>query len=360
MLVYLINLGFVWVMSILAVKFSTKPKGQFEVYKKPNLVFVVIALIPLILVCGLRWRVGTDYNNYVDLYYLNSTGDFWGALQTGDPAFSVLAWFCSRIIYEPQIMFMVCSIFITTIIVLGIRDYSCMFELSMFLYITEMTYYSQFNGVRQWIASAIIFFAFRYLIREQRNKYFICVLVAASFHISALVLIPLYFTIKLKPWSKYILLLVTSVVISFLMFPQVMDVLFNIFEGRRYQVYLKPMEGDDGVNLLRVLVAAIPVIISLIYHKKIINDKKVSLLVNLSLFNFIFLFLATRSTVIARMCFYFGPYNILLIPELVRLEKSKFKYIIYVIVMVMFMLYMILLLPRDSHLLPYRTIFQRT
>lgn len=359
MTVYLLNLTFIWIMAIMSVRFSNKKSDFYPGNRRPNLFFVFIALIPLILVCGLRWRVGTDYNNYVELYYLNSLGTFFEVINSSDPAFNLLQWLCSRVVYEPQIMFMACAIIITTTMVLSIRDYSTMFEMSMFLYIADLTYYSQFNGVRQWIASAIIFWAFRYLVEENKKKYFICIIIAATFHISAVFLIPIYYIVKLKPWSKPILLILTGVGIIFVVFPQVMDTMFSFFEGARYQIYLTPVQGDDGVNIWRVLVASVPLILSLVYHKEMKKDKRLCLLNNLCLLNFIFYFLAMRSTVIARMCFYFTPYNLLLIPEFIRMEKSKFKHLLYVLVMVCFLIYMIVLLPVDSNLLPYRTIFQR-
>ena len=64
------------------------------------------------------------------------------------------------------------------------------------------------------LAAAIIFTATKYLINGNWIKYFLIVLFASTFHQSALILIPIYFFVRYKAWSKAtLLLLVFSVVI---------------------------------------------------------------------------------------------------------------------------------------------------
>lgn len=361
MAVYLMNLGFVWIMSILAIKFAM---GRNEIYidiKKPNGLFVFLAFLSLFLVCGLRWRVGTDYGNYIDMYNINASKSFVEILLGGEPLFMLITWVSSRNGYHPEVMFLICAFIITGLMVLSIRDYSTMFELSMFLFITDMSYYAQFNGIRQCMAGAVIFWGFRYLIQGNFKKYLVMILIACTIHISALLFISLYFIVRLRPWSKWIMCIAGVFFISFVFFPQVMEILFHTVDGR-FQGYFDLTGGYSsyGVKPMRVIVAGVPIIISFIFYKSLKRtNPNVDVLINLSVLNFLFMFIALKNVSLSRMCMYLAPYNMLLIPEFVRMDKTKARYLVYVGIMIVFMLYMIVLLPVDSNLLPYRTIFSK-
>lgn len=65
-----------------------------------------------------------------------------------------------------------------------------------------MVYFSAFNGMRQWIASIILFWAIKYIWNDNFIKYFICVILASTIHISALIMIPVYFIVKERPFGR--------------------------------------------------------------------------------------------------------------------------------------------------------------
>lgn len=361
MSIYLMNLGFVWIMSILAIKFRNGKNRIYGNISKPNGLFVFLAFMSLFLVCGLRWYVGTDYGNYIDMYNSNASKSFVEILLGGESLFMLITWVCSRNGYHPEMMFLICAFIITGLMVLSIRDYSTMFELGMFLFITDMTYYSQFNGIRQCMAGAIMFWGFRYLIQGNFKRYLLMIFIACTVHTSALFFIPIYFIVRLKPWSKWIMCIAGVFFVSFMFFPQVMEILFHIVDGR-FQGYFDLAGGYSsyGVKPIRVIVAAVPVFISFIFYKSLKKvNSNADILINLSFLNFLFMFIALKNISLSRLCMYLAPYNILLIPEFVRMDKTKAKYLIYIGIMVVFILYMITLLPVDSNLLPYRTIFSK-
>lgn len=359
MSVYLINLTFVYIMAVLAAKFATKKNALYEKGRLPNGIFVFLASMSLVLVAGLRWRVGTDYRNYVDIYYLISSKSFIEVIRQVDPAFSILAWFCSRVIYEPQIMFFISSLIIIPLMVSSIRKYATVFELSMFLYIADFTYYSSFNGMRQWIAASLMFWATRYILKEDLKKYLAMALIASTFHKSALFLLPVYFVVRQKPWSKCILGIVGGTGIAYLFLPQIMAVLAPIIDDG-YGAYLQPSGYSGyGVKGIRVIVALLPVVVATVFYRSIEKENRYAgILLNFSLLNFLFMLLANRNTAISRMCFYFGSYNLLLIPEFIKVDK-KARYLIYFLILLVYLLYMMVLVHVDSQVLPYQTIFMR-
>lgn len=113
-----------------------------------------------------------------------------------------------------------------------------------------------------------------------------------------------------------------------------------------------------GVNIFRVLVTFIPVCIAFLFRKKLCDKDENKILINIATLNFLFLALATRSTIIARFNMYFEPYILLLYPKFLKLFKKEQRYLFVAILLICFFTYMYLLLPVDSNLLPYRTFWQ--
>lgn len=356
MLIYILNLVFVFCMSYMA-RMNYKSEKKIGIPKKPNLLFVTLLLIPMILIGGLRYQVGTDFLNYTLMYNSYSNQSISEILLGEDLGFGLINWICSKIVYNPQLMFFVCVFLTTLIIVTTIRKYSNIFEISMFLYISTMAYYSQFNIVRQCLASAIIFWGIKYIFNDNKLKYFAIVIFASMFHSTAIVMIPVYYLVKIEPWSKKMLLIILGAISIMVLFDPFLNVLNIVLQGTKYQVYTIIKDVDNGVNFIRVIVLAIPIILSYFYKNKL-NDNEVKIYINYSIFYFMIMLISVKATYFARIAGYFNLYNILLFPKIILAEKSKLKYLIYVSILICYTIYMILLLPVESNLLPYQTIFK--
>ena len=78
-------------------------------------------------------------------------------------------------------MFAVVAAITYIYIVKTLYVYGRPFELSMFLFIGMFHYYASFNGIRQYMAAAILFWAVRYLIDGKLVRYMIVVLICSLF-----------------------------------------------------------------------------------------------------------------------------------------------------------------------------------
>ena len=167
--ILLINLFVVYISSFFA-RLNIKEKKLENDYKRYNKIFILFAIISLIVVSGFRYSSGTDYWTYRDVYMLSIDMNL---KEVQDPGFILMCKILNNITNDPQILFIVCSAIINILIVNTLRKQSSKFEFSMYLYITTYVYYSTFNGVRQWLAAAIIFSATKYLFERDFKKYFI-------------------------------------------------------------------------------------------------------------------------------------------------------------------------------------------
>lgn len=358
-MVYLFNLIFVVIMSYFADRLAYKNNPIHKNKRLPNTFFVILATISLVLVSGLRWNVGTDYGNYIDMYQVNADKSFVEVISQLEPLFMLSMWLTSRNGFFPQQMFFLSALITTSLMVFSIRKYSPVFIFSMFLYITEMSYYSQFNGIRQCMAGAIMMFGFKFLLKGEFKKYLMLTLFASTVHTSALFLIPIFFIVRQKPWSKKILCLCCLFLVGTIFFTDIANVLVQSDSKYAHYFDLSGGYSSYGVKPIRVVVSAVPLLISLLFYPSLSKSKFNQILINFSLLNFLFMFIATQNVALSRMNMYLSVYNIFLIPQFITLEKSKFRTLLGYGILICYLVYMIVLLHVDSNLLPYQTIFSR-
>lgn len=329
-------------------------------------VTITLVSIPLVCIAGVRWKVGTDFVTYystfteIPNYSLSFIfGSTYSDFIPFERGFSLLVWLIGVINKNPQFIIFITSLINVVTVVVALRKYSHNFSLSIYLYITSMIYFSAFNGIRQWIASVIIFIAFKYLVNRNLKKYVIFVLIASMIHISSLIMIPVYFIVNFKPFGKKIIIIAVTIgIISVFLQPLLQNLEVLTFDTR-YSGYMSISEDDDGVNIFRVLVSVVPVILSFILYNKLAEDKENKFLINFSTLNFLILFLAMQSTIIARLTIYFEIYNLLLYPKFVKVLKKEEAYVFIFILCLCFFIYMCMLLPVDSNLLPYKTFWNK-
>src|SRR5699024_9204062 len=178
-------------------------------------------------------------------------------------------------------------------IVFVFYHYSSMIELSLYVYITGGLFLVSMNGVRQVLAAAVAFAAIRYLINGHFIKYSLIVLLASTFHQSALVLIPIYFLVRFKAWSKMTVVVIILSVLAVISFEQFTEILFVALEDTQYSNY----EGFDegGSNILRTLVTAAPLVVAYLGRKKLrVIFPDSDYIVNMSVLGAVFMLISTQ------------------------------------------------------------------
>jgi len=87
------------------------------------------------------------------------------------------------------------------------RKYSLMPLFSIMVYY-YYGYFSGFSAIRQVMAAAVFFYSIRFIIDRKPLKYVGCILLAACFHISGFILMPLYFLANRNYKAANILIMV--------------------------------------------------------------------------------------------------------------------------------------------------------
>ncbi len=173
-------------------------------------------------------------------------------------------------------------------IVIICRKYSCNYWNSIFLFIASTEYMSWcHNGIRQFLAVALIFAATDLLLKSKYIPLLIVILTAATIHASALLMIPIVFIVQGKAWNVKTLLCIIVTIFILIYVESFTGILEELLSNTNYSSMVTDWKEwqDEGTNPIRVLVYSIPMILSLIGYKQIrkLDDNFVNILTNLSI-----------------------------------------------------------------------------
>lgn len=347
MLIYFVLLLVVTLSVYLSQKTCNRAERFF-------LYFVTFA--SLVLFSGLRSAaVGTDAGNYV-WNFKQSAGlsEVWGG--GVEPGVRFLAWF-GKMVYDNYVtLFTLVGIVVTLCFLLGIRKLSVNPATSVFVLLTSGVFYFSFNGMRQGIAIAVVFLAIGFIYYRKLWAFLICVAVACFFHITAVMVLPVYFIVPRKNDFRCNALMFGAVVVSVLFFSELVAL-----AGRLNPKYLAygALVGhlSSGLSYAASLVA---IGLFFLYIRRYIRQHRplYDLLLNVYLLGLVVTVVAVvRTTFVSgvmRVSEYFITSQILLWPIVfANLRRYRLRVLVGSAFVILFLVYHGILVSKFSNLTPY-------
>ena len=333
-----INLAFVFILSFLSRYYAVLAvdSSQSIPVIKPNKMLILGVFLCLVLVSGLRSNIG-DTGAYKYAFITNDfTWDYIAAQK--DIGFGIVQMVLKKYTNDPQSMLFVTAFITNLLIIIGFYKYSRMIELTLFVYITSGYFITTMNGIRQCLAAAITFSATKFLIEGNFKKYLLAVVLASTFHQTALLLIPIYFIVRRRAWTKATLLLILLAIVIVLGFNIFSELLFTVIQGTQYGDYQNFSEG--GANVIRVAVEGAPLIIAFFGREKLRSIMPHSdIIVNMALLSLVFMIISTQNWIFARFSIYFSLYQFILLSWAVKLFKENSQKLVYFGVLVLYVIY---------------------
>lgn len=210
--------------------------------------------------------------------------------------------------------------------------------MSFFLFLASTDYISwMFNGIRQFTAVTITFIGIKFILDKKYVKAIVLILIASLMHQSALLMIPFIFIVQGKAWNKKTLLFILAVIAVVVSVGEFTNILDSVLAETQYKNVVSDWQSweDDGTHVLRVLVYAVPMILSLIGLKYIRNadDPIINLSTNMSIVSvgFYVVSMFTSGIFIGRLPIYFSLYSYILLPwEIDNMFTKRSARLVYV------------------------------
>jgi transmembrane protein EpsG len=323
-----------------------KPNDIAPYNKTPNIIFVILTALLLALVAGLR-------SSYVDTkVYMSSfallpkpQNFFASALDciknSRDFGFEIFQTLIRCFTDNPQWLIFITSFIINVLFIMTLYKYAQPFTLAVFLYITNDIFTYSMNGIRQYMAAAIIFAGIGWLLDGKTKRFIVLILLAATFHRSALLFIPIYFIAKKKAWVKSTVIIMIAGVILFFalsfMLPSMGEFFDNNSLTNQYDFLTDSQLGTGlGNNFMRVIIAAVPVILAFIDRKKLHAIWPQSdAIINLSAMNVLFYLFGLYNALFSRLTYFTIPFQITLLCFIASKGFNKRTRIIINIIMIL-------------------------
>lgn len=282
----------------------------------------------MILIGGLRDRVGWDYNSYIN-WYIKGTRD--DSLEFG---FLRIMQVFRYLNFDYHFLFFFFSFFTYVFAYLGIRRYTKKSSLPLVLYVLiPVLFLGSFTYIRQLLSVAIAFYAFSFLLDKKYLNYFLLMFVGVSIHYSCL--LPFFLFLIVYKWGEginschlYVLMGITFIMGQI----GIIHWLSLILKDSHYLFYASS-KFVVAVPLLKLLIINVMGFLIINYYDKYgfkYPNQKYLLL--LYVFSMLFLNLFSESIELTRLYTYFRIFEIILVAEIFRtaLVKKQFWFICFV------------------------------
>lgn len=292
-------------------------------------------LFALWIIASFRDYVGYDYTQYVGLYKNSVTFEQWvdnlGGIGTGalEPTIVLFIDILRENGFSYQSLFVVYATLTLFFFWMGIRFYfkrdwgAILFALSLFALNRDL-FFSSLSPIRQALAMAICFYASQFVIKKEFLKYFLCIILAISFHYSAIFLLPIYFLrkINIKNRTLYFIVGVTMLLVASGLLTKM-----YVFFINQLGVYAFYLDWIDMPMAYGYYISAITFLIILFVKSKNV----------VSNFTFIMSYIASilylisgSISIMTRLAMYFVPYFTIAFPLASNTIKPRLitKYIV--------------------------------
>lgn len=347
---YFFILIILFFFSIINIQFIS---GKQVMY---TLAFVYIFLL---LLSGLRYNVGMDYGSYKDIYLnVSENTDL-----VNEPGF-ILIIKLLRFLHIPyEVFIFITASFITSLAFKYIIKYSSLVFVSLLIFFSiGQFYFNTFNAIRQCMAIYSFLYSI-YLIKEKNfTKYaLIIVFSAIFFHLTAILLLPLYYIL-----DRYISPYVKLAIIALILFN--LKLALFLIENSSYAIYLKFEDFATGISFNTYLLLFI---CSFFIFNEFRNKNQfgeysniilnINLLALISLASAMFFAGTPLIMVFNRISYYFTPILIVSIPLAIsNIEDITNRKVVLWTVTIFFLfisIFSIIANGKSNYIVPYKTIF---
>ena len=305
--------------------------------------FAFLVFLPIIWIAGNRSSgVGDTYAYRTTFLSMPSTFSEIPAYMQGvtkDKGFYLFSAILKQLIGPDAVLYTIILATIQGIILVSVyRKYSYNYVLSVFLFLASTDYVGwMYNGIRQFTAVVIIFAATTLMLKKKYVPLIITILLASTFHQTALLMIPFVFIAQGKAWNKRTVLFIGLTILAVLFVNQFTSFLDDTLSNTQYKNVVSDFTefGDDGTNPLRVLVYSVPAILAFAGRKQIRSEgnRLINLCTNMSIISMglYLVSMVTSGIFIGRLPIYCSLYGYILLPwEIEHLIKPRSRGMVYI------------------------------
>lgn len=305
---------------------------EIDINRDTQTFFFIVGVVIFAYVTGERFAFG-DTIAYMDSFSETTTtvSDVLSNFKLGEEQLFLLikAFIKQYISTEPRVFIEIVS-FITIVPILYFYfNYTGDLKFAFLLFVLSGCWEHSMNGLRQYLACAIMLMALSLLYKRKWYLYIPIAILAAQIHTSAYIFIVVYFIANKPVWGKFTKIMLVIGLFLLVTYPVTGSFMNRLFvESTDYGSKYNTAEFSNNINMFRLAVMSVPVVVSFINRKNMIGKYKYyDIVFNMSLLCAMCTLIGLFSAVYARLNLYFEVFNVILlvwnIDDMIKQEKYK-------------------------------------
>lgn len=316
----------------------------------------ICSFLPLFLVSAIRYNVGTDYlYRYVPGFIIIASG----GKETFEVGFILINKFALLFSKDYVVLFVITSFIFCFFVYKAIYQQSEDICFSILLLLITTSFFVSMNIVRQSMSISIFLYATKYIKENNLKKYLIFILIAATFHSSALIYIPIFFVCKRSINLKKQIFVLCVVIIA----KPILGYFFNyIISLSKYSHYIGSIYDTGIFSFWTFIINASILIFCYIFYKRGKDDENYKIFVNIQFILVLLLLCSDVIPHISRIIINFTFSQIIFLPKIIKYIKISFiRKSAKIVIIICYVIYMIntIVIKGYHEVLPYQTIFSR-
>ena len=331
---------------------------------------ILILGITIVLIAGIRWQIGTDWDNFLSDFQYMKNASWRGVMSsiygmTYGIGYVLMTYSFAKAVGNYSLFLAFQAIVIVSCVYPVIYKHSKYPSIS-FLGLWAYSFGYAFAVPRSGIAMAICYLAFDAYTEKKYVKTGILVILATMFHNTAILFFSIFFIDKKVITSVqliciFCIAIILSFFIQFFLSKIATFSFIPLSYSMRLNDYLRNNTDFGGVGgPIRIITRGFVLICIIIYLWNKRNNRQINILVNMYVFSIVIYIVSSNiSDVFIRMAYNFEDISqFIIFSECLSSTKDKYNnFVLRILMIVFFILKMLGRLLGNELLVPFRTVF---
>ena len=299
--------------------------------KRSNRVFFVFfaVLFPCVL-AGIRYGVGVDYYNYNYMYQNHAELTFAEYIQY-DQRIELGTYILIKIasiFNSSQMFFILFALIIYVPVVKMIMERENKEDTFFLTWFFLLSHFSTgMNIMRQVAAASILLYSLKYVLDRKFKKFILMVALASLFHVSAIIMLPIYFIWKRENKFNMYQFKSWAVIVAYCIVAICLPVILQLLGGRFADYSTGEIQGRN----LSILLSCMWLAIFLFFNKQITYcDDRYGLYIFMVIIGTILSFTGVINVYLKRTAIYFNYVDFILLVQLKNAYDFKSQRFFYI------------------------------